>query len=206
MRSLREFYEGRWDNFCRLAQGGDIDLSHIDPTCVYDKLSGKNPKIVIIGEAPGANEVAQGQPFVGAAGKNLSKLLSLCGIDREGVHITNAVPFRTFKRTSTGEANRTPSTRELKAGAALLSLELSHLSPGAVVLLGGSAKRAAICLDDEKFVLALRNASVNTICDASLFSADIKLAFGFHPSPLVYNQPLKRGALEEFFMRLSTLV
>ena len=52
--------------------------------------------VVLIGEAPGKDEVKYGRPFVGAAGKNLTELLAGGGIDRKDVFITNVVKYRLY--------------------------------------------------------------------------------------------------------------
>ena len=111
---LEEFYKNR-KNF--------INFENVDYTDVYDSYLDKkidNP-IMIIGEAPGANEVKEKQPFVGMAGKNLDYLIKLSGLDRKkDFLITNAFPFRTFE----GNKNRTPKAKELKEGAKLLLKEI----------------------------------------------------------------------------------
>ena len=53
-----------------------------------------NSKIMIIGEGPGANEDAEGLPFVGRAGKLLDKMLAAIQLDRENVYISNVVNYR----------------------------------------------------------------------------------------------------------------
>ena len=68
--------------------------------------------LMLIGEAPGENEEAQGRPFVGKAGKNLDEFLRLSGIDRTEVYITNAVKFRPFKIGKSGRKSNRPPTRE----------------------------------------------------------------------------------------------
>ena len=53
-----------------------------------------NPKIMIVGEGPGANEDLEGKPFVGRAGKLLDKMLNSIQLDRKQVYITNVVNYR----------------------------------------------------------------------------------------------------------------
>ena len=55
------------------------------------------PKICMIGEAPGGDEEAQGHPFVGKAGKNLSEFLHMAGLTREEIYISNVVKLRPIK-------------------------------------------------------------------------------------------------------------
>ncbi|MDP7196414.1 MAG: uracil-DNA glycosylase, partial [SAR202 cluster bacterium] len=63
-------------------------------------------KIMLIGEAPGAEENKLGKPFVGAAGQLLNKMLAAINLDRNSVYITNIVPWRPPN-------NRTPNTEEI---------------------------------------------------------------------------------------------
>ena len=94
---LQAFYAERYNLLQGL--GAPIDFSQIDGTIVHDRpLEAKTPHpILIIGEAPGANEVEQQIPFVGMAGRNLSSLIEGAGLSRsKDFLITNAFPFRTF--------------------------------------------------------------------------------------------------------------
>ena len=65
-----------------------------------------NAKIMIIGEGPGANEDAEGKPFVGRAGKLLDKMLAAIKLDRTKVYISNVVNYRP-------PANRKPTEVEI---------------------------------------------------------------------------------------------
>lgn len=56
-----------------------------------------NPKLMLIGEAPGEQESLQGRPFVGKAGKNLDHFLELAGLERSEIYITNVVKYRPTK-------------------------------------------------------------------------------------------------------------
>ncbi len=65
-----------------------------------------NAKIMIVGEAPGADEDRIGEPFVGRSGRLLDKMLSAIGLDRTTVYITNVLPWRP-------PGNRTPTDAEV---------------------------------------------------------------------------------------------
>ncbi len=86
-------------------------------------------RLVIIGEAPGRNEDLQGEPFVGAAGKLLTKLLEEAGIKRETVFITNVVKCRPPE-------NRQPSTNERKVCYSYLLRQLDLIRPKIIALVG----------------------------------------------------------------------
>ena len=88
---------------------------------------------MIVGQNPGAEEDEVGRPFVGRAGKYLTKTLAEFGIKREDVYITNIV-----KHTS--PRNRKPYSDEVEACLPYLITQISIIKPKIVVLLGASAK------------------------------------------------------------------
>jgi uracil-DNA glycosylase len=93
--------------------------------------------IMIIGEAPGADEDRIGRPFVGRAGQLLDRMLAAIDLDRSGVLITNVIYWRP-------PGNRTPTTDEI---AACLPFALRHIAlvrPKVLVLAGGTAARALL--------------------------------------------------------------
>ena len=85
--------------------------------------------IMLIGEAPGANEDKQGRPFVGAAGKFLEELLDLAGYKREEVFITNVVKSRPPN-------NRDPEPDEIAACKDYLDRQIELVNPKVIVTLG----------------------------------------------------------------------
>jgi len=90
-------------------------------------------KVMIIGQNPGADEDKTGRPFVGRAGKYLTKTLAEYGIKRENVFITNIV-----KHIS--PENRKPYPDEVSACLPYLNNQISIIKPKIIVLLGESAK------------------------------------------------------------------
>lgn len=92
----------------------------------------KNAKIVFIGEAPGAEEEKLGRPFVGRAGKFLGKQLTLHGIDRKKVYITNVVKVRCIGP---------PTDSQIKKYLPILKKELKQIKPKVIVLLGKTAAK-----------------------------------------------------------------
>jgi DNA polymerase len=92
-----------------------------------------NAKIMLIGQNPGAEEDETGRPFVGRAGKFLTKTLAEYGIKREDVFITNIV-----KHVS--PQNRKPLSGEVEACLPYLTKQISVIKPKIIVLLGASAK------------------------------------------------------------------
>ena len=92
-----------------------------------------NATVMFVGQNPGADEDEQGRPFVGRAGKYLTKTLAEFGIKREDVYITNIV-----KHTS--PQNRKPYPDEVAACLPYLITQISIIKPEIIVLLGASAK------------------------------------------------------------------
>ncbi len=98
-----------------------------------------NPKskIMIIGEAPGANEDQEGLPFVGRAGQLLDKMLSAIDLDRKKVYISNIVNYRPPE-------NRRPTDLEIKRYLPFISRHIEIIKPKILVLLGSTAMNALI--------------------------------------------------------------
>lgn len=102
--------------------------------CVMGRGS-KKSKILIIGEAPGANEERTGKVFSGAAGKLLDTYLRQAGLEERRPYITNVVKCRP-------EGNRSPTANEWESCRRYLRREIKSLDPTGVLLLGSVALRA----------------------------------------------------------------
>jgi uracil-DNA glycosylase family 4 len=101
-------------------------------------------RLAVVGEAPGKQEVEEGRPFVGNAGKLLDELLEEAGIDRSKVYVTNVVKVRPTKENDGSTANRPPRAGEIREGFELLKEELDLVKPHALVLLGSTPAKAMI--------------------------------------------------------------
>lgn len=86
-------------------------------------------EVLLVGEAPGASEDQQGEPFVGAAGKLLDDMLAMIGLRRQEIYITNSVKCRPPK-------NRDPLNTEKDACAGFLRRQLELMQPKILVCLG----------------------------------------------------------------------
>lgn len=93
-----------------------------------------NPEaeIMLIGEAPGAEEDRQGKPFVGKSGQLLDRMLGAIGLDRTKVYIVNTVPWRP-------PGNRTPTPEEMALCLPFLHRQVELVAPKLVMTLGGPA-------------------------------------------------------------------
>lgn len=98
-----------------------------------------NPKakLVFVGEAPGADEDAQGEPFVGDAGKMLNRIITAMELKREEVYICNVVKSRPPQ-------NRPPEPDEVAACMPFLLRQLASIKPEVIVALGSSAAQALL--------------------------------------------------------------
>lgn len=94
-------------------------------------------ELCFVGEAPGADEDAQGKPFVGAAGQLLNRILAACGLKREEVYICNTLKCRP-------PGNRTPLVDEVANCHGYLDRQLELVRPSFICTLGGSAAQAVL--------------------------------------------------------------
>jgi uracil-DNA glycosylase len=94
-----------------------------------------NAPLLLVGEAPGAQEVEQGEPFVGRSGRLLNTLLTMVGIPRRYCYVTNVLLYRP-------PGNRTPERFEIAASRERLLTEIEAVQPVLVITLGAVARRA----------------------------------------------------------------
>ncbi|MEM4282110.1 MAG: uracil-DNA glycosylase [Candidatus Woesearchaeota archaeon] len=119
------------------------------PKCKVE-VPGEGPRraaVMLIGEAPGKEEVIAKKPFVGRAGRFLMKTLSKFGIDRKKIYITNVVKFRPTRTINGKVKDRAPKSQEIKACLPLLRKEIKLIKPKVICLLGKTAQRALAELD-----------------------------------------------------------
>lgn len=151
--------------------------------------------ILLIGEAPGKDEVRLGRPFVGKAGAILTEILEHTGIDREDLYITNTMKYRLAragKRPGT-VANRPATALEIQQSTAWLQAELEEIRPKLILTLGNvplkAMERITGCMCGE--IGACHGTRIP--CSFSSFEAvHIPL---YHPASLIYNRGL-RGAYD----------
>jgi uracil-DNA glycosylase family 4 len=94
-------------------------------------------RLVFVGEAPGADEDAQGEPFVGRAGQLLTKIIQAMGMQREDVYICNIIKCRP-------PGNRTPESDEILACSPFLLKQLQAIRPQFICALGGPATQTLL--------------------------------------------------------------
>ncbi len=153
---------------------------------------GGNPasKIMLVGEAPGADEDRIGQPFVGRSGQLLDKMLKAINIDRTSCYITNVLPWRP-------PGNRTPTDGEIAVCLPFLKRQIELISPEAIVVLGGSAANAL--LEMEEPISRLRGKWLDyKKSDGNV----VPVLATFHPAYLLRNSGQKAKAWTDL-LRLS---
>lgn len=97
----------------------------------------EDARVMLIGEAPGAEEDRLGRPFVGPAGQLLDRMLASIGLDRSTVRIVNTVPWRP-------PGNRNPTDSEIALCLPFLLRHIALVRPACVVLLGAVAAKAML--------------------------------------------------------------
>lgn len=95
-------------------------------------------RIMFVGEAPGADEDTQGEPFVGAAGQLLTKIIQTMGLSRQSVYIANILKCRPDTPGQTS-GNRKPTPEEMKTCVPYLQEQIDLIQPQVLVALGATA-------------------------------------------------------------------
>ena len=138
-------------------------------------------RLVIVGEAPGAEEDRTGRPFVGRAGELLTRMLAAIGLAREDVFICNVLKCRP-------PGNRSPRPDEAGACQPFLQAQLEVLEPDLLLALGSHAAR--LLLGTERGITALRGRFHQT-------AAGWRVMPTFHPAYLLRNPSAKREVWED---------
>lgn len=102
----------------------------------------EDAKVVMVGEQPGDEEDRMGHPFVGPAGRLLSKAMHETGLDREKIYVTNAVKHFKFVERGKRRIHAKPTTLEISACRPWLEAELMAIKPELVVCLGATAAQS----------------------------------------------------------------
>lgn len=123
LRSIMEEFEG-------------CGLKRTATQLVFDDGSPGAP-VMLVGEAPGADEDRLGRPFVGRAGQLLDRMLKAVGLDRSRVYIANVVPWRP-------PGNRTPTLQETQTCLPFIRRQIELAKPKILVCLGGSSAQTLL--------------------------------------------------------------
>ncbi len=142
----------------------------------------RNASLLIIGEAPGADEDRQGEPFVGRAGQLLNAMLAAIGLQREQVYIANIIKCRP-------PGNRDPHTEEAAACQAFLHRQIALIQPRLILSIGRVS--AHNLLGTEESVGRLRGRTHR------FDPGDIPLIVSYHPAYLLRRPQEKAKAWQD---------
>ncbi|MCL4176450.1 MAG: uracil-DNA glycosylase [Verrucomicrobia bacterium] len=152
--------------------------------------------LMFVGEAPGADEDAQGEPFVGRAGQLLTRIIQTMGYSRETVYIANILKCRPDTPGQTA-GNRKPTGDEMKTCLPYLLAQIDIIRPQVIVALGATAVEG----------LMGRIQGITRLRGQWLTFRDIPLMPTYHPAYLLRNQSLaiKREVWEDMLKVLERL-
>jgi len=149
-----------------------------------------NPRaeLMFIGEAPGADEDEQGEPFVGRAGQLLNNMIKAMGLGREDVYIANIIKCRPPN-------NRTPERDECETCSPFLMRQIEVISPKAIVALGAVAAKTLLAI----------NAPMSELRGRWYDFRGTKLAVTYHPAFLLRDPRQKKEAWKDLQMVMKDL-
>ena len=142
-------------------------------------------RVMLIGEAPGAEEDRQGLPFVGRSGQLLDRMLAAIGLDRSSAYITNILPWRPH-------GNRNPTAAEIELLRPFIERHIQLAAPELLLLVGGVSAKAL--LHTTTGILKLRGSWVQ--CRIS--EQDFPALPTFHPAYLLRRPADKALAWRDF--------
>lgn len=171
-----------WNTLREAVAGCRACALHETRTRTVFGVGSPSPRWLIIGEAPGADEDRQGEPFVGAAGQLLNEMLRAVGLARGDVYIANILKCRP-------PDNRDPRPEEITACAAHLQAQLRLLGPRLILAVGRIA--AQTLLQQEAPLGKLRGRA--HVCG----KAGIPLVVTYHPAYLLRSPAEKRKAWDD---------
>ncbi len=150
----------------------------------------RRARLMVVGEAPGADEDAQGEPFVGRAGQLLNAMLRAAGLRREDVFIANVLKCRP-------PGNRDPEPGETAECLAYLHRQIALVEPALILCLG---RIAAQSLLETTVALGKLRGRVHQIGPAA-----VPVVVTYHPSYLLRSPGEKRKAWEDLKFALEVL-
>jgi len=149
-----------------------------------------NPKaeLMFIGEAPGADEDQQGEPFVGRAGQLLNNMIKAMGLRREDVYIANIIKCRP-------PGNRTPERDECETCSPFLMRQIAVIKPKAIVALGAVAAKTLLAI----------NAPMAELRGHWYDFRGTRLAVTYHPAFLLRDPRQKKETWKDLQMVMKEL-
>jgi uracil-DNA glycosylase len=165
---------------CRLAQQGRKQI-------VFG-VGNPRTDLMFIGEAPGADEDEQGEPFVGRAGQLLNNMIKAMGLRREEIYIANIIKCRP-------PGNRTPERDECETCSPFLMRQIEAIHPKVIVALGAVAARTLLAI----------NAPMSELRGHWYDFRGTRLAVTYHPAFLLRDPRQKGEAWKDLQMVMREL-
>src|SRR6266404_3175959 len=159
-----------------------------------------NPRaeLMFIGEAPGADEDEQGEPFVGRAGQLLNNMIKAMGISREDIYIANIIKCRP-------PGNRTPERDECETCSPFLMRQIAVIKPKVVVALGAVAAKTLLAMNASMMQLRGRFYDFKPAGVRDPNWDGCKLAVTYHPAFLLRDPRQKGEAWKDLQMVMREL-
>jgi uracil-DNA glycosylase len=159
-------------------------------------------RIMFVGEGPGADEDAQGEPFVGRAGQLLNNMIQAMGLRRDQVYIANVVKCRPPE-------NRTPERDECESCGPFLMRQIAVVRPEIIVALGATAAKFLLGLSDSMAKLRGRVYDFHPILPKGAPERDpgfaTRLVVTYHPAYLLRDPRQKKEAWLDLQMAMKEL-
>jgi uracil-DNA glycosylase len=186
-----------------------VILDDIGPNCQRCKLAKLGRKQIVfgtgdphaalmfIGEGPGADEDAQGLPFVGRAGQLLNNMIGAMGLKREQVYIANIVKCRP-------PGNRTPERDECDTCSPFLTRQINVIRPKVIVALGATAAKNLLGMNDSMASMRGRFYDFSPPSDGGE-PFECKLAVTYHPAFLLRDPRQKKETWKDLQMVMRHL-
>jgi uracil-DNA glycosylase len=156
--------------------------------------------LMFIGEAPGADEDLQGEPFVGRAGQLLTNMIKAMGVEREQVYIANIIKCRPPN-------NRTPERDECETCSPFLMRQIATIKPKVIVALGAVAAKTLLAINDSMSNLRGRwyEFKPTGVRSQDPSWTGAKLAVTYHPAFLLRDPRQKKEAWKDLQMVMREL-
>jgi DNA polymerase len=138
----------RWQALRELVLNHPVCQAHVRPgKQVVFGVGNLDARILFVGEAPGAEEEQQGEPFVGPAGQLLTRMIKAMGLERSEVYIGNIMNWRPelpSRADGTQVGNREPTLEEIAFCLPFITAQIDVVSPAIIVALGATAARGLL--------------------------------------------------------------
>ena len=151
-----------------------------------------NASVLMLGEAPGADEDRTGEPFVGRAGQLLTKILEACGWSREDVYICNVLRCRP-------PGNRNPSSEEAANCRGWLDGQIAAVQPDWIICWGSVPAKELLAT--KKAIGKLRK----QLFDHEYEGGSARVLCTYHPSYLLRNPPAKKDVWDDLKFLLAEM-